>query len=242
VRAADRLAVACFKQAAIVAKFRRRGPGKILRGTIRRSPTEQIHPAATSRIRSAETGPPLSKLGIAEGLACTLIVPTLPPRRGRAVRAQGTFRAVARHPSDFAHFCRVHGATGFRARLRLLLASRASGVLPSTASEDGSTSARATADARGSRSVRSTVRSRTAAHEDEPQRCAPGSRARLWIAPGRGLHLAGGGRGPRLDASRRQYPRRRRQAWSAGHPRLGERVILAPALPRSDRCRSPMAP
>ena len=27
--------------------------------------------------------------------------------------------------SDFAHFCRVHGATGFRARLRLLLASRA---------------------------------------------------------------------------------------------------------------------
>jgi serine O-acetyltransferase len=27
--------------------------------------------------------------------------------------------------SDFAHFCRVHGAIGFRARLRLLLASRA---------------------------------------------------------------------------------------------------------------------
>jgi len=95
------------------------------------------------------------------------------------------------------------------------------------------------ADARVPGPVRFAVRSRTAAHEDESQRALPDRERGVDRAPRRGLHLAGGARRPRLDASRRQHPRRRRQARSprasaagrargAGSRRFRRRARAAP--------------
>ena len=131
--------------------------------------------------------------------------------------------------SDFAHFCRVHGATGFRGRLRLLLASRAFWGLAiyrfgrwvyERPRHPLTLAARALYVllfeagrllTKTSLSVRSRIESE------------------VWIAP-RGevfISLAAGvGRGSMLHGGNTLGVGGRPGA--RGHPRLGERVILAP--------------
>jgi len=142
--------------------------------------------------------------------------------------------------SDFAHFSRVHGASGFRARLRLLLASRAFWALavyrfgrwvyerPGHPLMLAFRALYVLLFEAGRLLTKTSLSARSRIESEVLDR-----------APRRGLHLAGGARRPRLDASRRQHPRRRRQARSprasaagrargAGSRRFRRRARAAP--------------
>jgi len=137
--------VAFFKQAAIVGKLPKTRSGKILRGTIRKiadgidyaMPPTIEDPAALDEMTRL-----LSRLGYARKALACLPPRTYPLTERRVALADGAsavpsgWRAIR---SDFAYFCEVHAAQGLRARLRLLCASRAFWVWPSTGSGAGST-------------------------------------------------------------------------------------------------------